>query len=109
MPSTRKQTPAPSKVREGDRYVAVLSYLWALVLVPLFMKRDNAFITSHAKQGLVLFGTEIIGTVVFMIPIIGWALFLFCVIASAYGIAQALQGRTWEVPVIGKYAHKLSL
>lgn len=104
-----KRKDASSSAKDGDTYVAAISYLWILCLVPLFLKRDNEFIQAHAKQGLVLFIAEIAGTVVFWIPFIGWALFLFCVIASAYGISQALQGKTWEIPIIGKYAHKLSI
>lgn len=90
-------------------YVAALSYLGVLCLVPLFLKKDSAFAQSHAKQGLVLFIAEVAGMFVYWFPFFGQLLVLAFIIASAYGIKQTLEGKEWEIPYIGKYAEKFNI
>ena len=42
------------QIMEGKIF-AILSYLSILCIIPLVFKRDNHFVLSHGKQGLVLF------------------------------------------------------
>lgn len=110
MPTQKatKKTSKNSDVEE-NMYVAALSYLGVLCLIPLFLKRDSAFTQSHAKQGLVLFIVEIGGMFFYWFPIFGQLLLLALILASAYGIKQTLEGKEWEIPYIGKFAEKLNI
>jgi uncharacterized membrane protein len=113
MPATdRPQTadaPVVDKDIEENKIVAALSYLNILFLIPLFLKRDSKFAQFHAKQGLVMFVVFLVGWVVFWIPIFGWLLWLALVVADIVAIIKALQGRYWEIPVIGEWAKKINL
>lgn len=94
---------------EANRYIALLSYLWILCLIPLFLKKDSPFAQAHAKQGLILFILEVIGVLVFWIPFIGWLLWLALVVASLVGICQTISGRYFALPGLDKIRKKFNL
>ncbi len=98
---------------DDSKVFALLSYLGILVLIPLIMKKDDAFVKFHAKQGLVLFIFELVLYVLAVIPVIGWILapigWVIALILSIMGIIYSLQGKKWVMPVLGKYADKFSL
>ena len=48
------------KNADENGFLAALSYVSFLFIIPLFLKRRNTFVQSHAKQGLVIFIAEII-------------------------------------------------
>lgn len=98
-----------SKDIESNKFLAALSYVWILCLVPLFLKRKSDFAQFHAKQGLLLFVIEIVGWLVFWIPLIGWALFFMVIAFSVLGVKKALDGQYWVMPILGKYVSKLNL
>lgn len=100
--------PDPKDIEE-NRFLAVLSYLGVLCLVPLFLKRDSNFAQFHAKQGLLLFVVELVGWIIFQIPVIGWALGLFVFALVLMGVYNAWEGKYWEMPILGKYTEKLNL
>jgi uncharacterized membrane protein len=133
---TPAQAPAPQSEQqliEEGKIFALLAYLGILCLVPLLAKKDNKFAYFHAKQGLVLFIVEVVLFIVIaivsvVIGIIGgiighglgfitgilslllWLLWLLCVVGflalSIMGIVNSLNGKYWEMPVLGKYAQK---
>ena len=94
---------------EDNKVLAAISYLWILCLIPLFLKRKSKFTQFHAKQGLLLFILEIVGWLVFWIPFIGWILGIAILVLAVLGIVNAMQGRYWEMPILGKYAEKINL
>lgn len=102
-------TNSPDRDVEDNKVLAAIGYVWILCLVPLFLKRNSKFCQFHAKQGLILFIAEIFGWLIFWIPLIGWLLGIVILIFAALGIMNALQGRYWEMPVLGKYARKINL
>lgn len=93
----------------NERLIAALSYVWVLFLIPLLGKRNSEFCQFHGKQGLILFLVELVGGLVFWIPIIGWLLFLAVVVVAVIGIFKSLAGEYWEAPVIAPYAKKIDL
>ncbi len=99
----------PDRDIEENKVLAAISYVWILCLIPLFLKRQSQFTQFHAKQGLILFIIEVIGWLIFWIPLIGWALFVFIIIMAIMGIMNALAGKYWEMPILGKYARKINL
>ena len=58
-PPPPPETPSTGIVSPNRGMMIVMSYLWALALVPLLVKSDDEEVQWHAKHGLVLFGAEI--------------------------------------------------
>jgi uncharacterized membrane protein len=108
MPEEKKSNVTDPDV-EQNKAIACLSYIWILFLVPLLAKRDSKFAQFHAKQGLILFIVEIIGSLVFWIPFIGWLLWLGLVIIAIIGIIKALNGEWWKMPYIYDWSKKINI
>ena len=98
-------------VQDG-KALAWLSYLGILFLIPLLAKKENKFCQFHAKQGLVLLIAEIIVSIVFVIPILGWIVgvlgYIFVWIMAIIGIVQSATGKYWKMPVLGGFAEKFN-
>ncbi len=116
--SAQSETTPTSEVENGDdkdkdieenKFIASLSYLGILVLVPLLVKKDSKFSQFHAKQGLVLLIIWVVGWVFFWIPVFGQILLLALMILNIIAFAQALSGKYWEIPVISDWAKKINL
>lgn len=93
---------------EENKIFAALSYIWILFIIPLITKRESKFAVEHAKQGLVLFIIELIITVLWWIPILGYILgyILSAIVAvvSIIAFIYALQGRFWKIPFVYEFA-----
>ena len=98
-----------SKDVADNKVVAALSYFWILFLIPLLSKKNSKFCQFHAKQGLILFLVEVVGSLVFWVPIFGWALAILLLVVAIMGIIRTLNGEYWEIPLIGEYAKKINL
>ena len=90
---------------EKNKIMAVLAYI--IFLIPLLAAKDSRFARFHTNQGLVLFISAIIFSIVAAIPIIGWIIApiigLLITVLAIIGIINALNGRTKELPIIGKF------
>lgn len=87
---------------------AALSYVLLLFFIPM-MKKDSAFCQFHAKQGIALFVAWVAVSFFAWIPLVGWAAWLSLLVVNIMAIAKTLNGETWELPVIGKYAKQIKL
>ena len=103
--------------RENERIVlegklfAILSYFFILSILPLILKKDNDFVMSHGKQGLVIFVAEVgvfILSVILGEGFLKLGLFVLSVV-SFIGIIAVLKGEYIELPVITKIAEKITL
>ena len=106
---TQHDKQSEKKVVEGKIF-AILSYLSILCIVPLVMKRDNDFVLSHGKQGLVIF----VGQVAIFIAsiVLPWLLqfgFFVLGVLSLWGIIEVLRGRYVKLPFISDIADKITL
>lgn len=102
-------------IRE-NKAVALLSYIFILFLVPLLACPNSKFARFHANQGLVLFLTELAGSIVFGIirvmfrfihlgiigSLLAWVFNALMLVLIIVGIINAAQGRARELPIIGK-------
>ena len=90
----------------------VLSYLGLLSLVPYLVARDREALRFHARQGLALAILEVGCAGITVIPLVGsvgvLGLFL-CLALSIVGIAKALGGQRWRMPVAADLAERLDL
>ncbi|BAL80580.1 hypothetical protein [Caldisericum exile] len=87
-----------------NRYVAAISYVSILFILPLLLVKDSPFVKEHTKQGFVLFLFEILGSIIYYFPIygrvLGGVILVICLIISVVGFLVALTGGFIEFPVI---------
>lgn len=83
-------------------------------VIVLLARRDDSYAMFYAKQGLVLFGLQVVAGVGSMIPFIGW--FLIGPIASILFVVlwimawiNSLSGELKETFLIGPLANKIDL
>ena len=105
---------------EGNKLMAVLSYLGILVLVPILAAKDSPFAKFHATQGinLLIVGVAwsivsgIISAILGLIgvaflsvlwSIITWLVGIVIFLTMIIGILNAAQGKAKELPVIGGF------
>lgn len=91
---------------EQNKLLAAIGYIGILCLIPLLAKKDSRFCQEHGKQGFVLFIAGIALMIVGWIPFIGliaWLGNIAVFICAVIGLINALQGKFWEVPLIGQY------
>jgi len=99
-------------IKEAKIY-AMAAYWGPLCILPLIIKKDNAFAVFHGKQGLVLFIFLVGGFLFNIIPWLGaivWQVVLFVyVFAFLWGTLQALMGNYSKIPIVFDIADKISL
>jgi uncharacterized membrane protein len=94
----------------------ILSYLSLLAILPYLLSK-NGEVRWHAKQGLTMTAlllTASIGLwILSALPLIGWVaalarplLSLVWMILIVVGIAKALGGERWRMPVIGDFTER---
>jgi len=96
-------------VLDGKMY-AVLAYLSIFCIVPLIVKKNNAFVLNHGRQGLVLFVAEV-ATLVLSI-VFPWAFrpFLFVLFGfSFWGMVMVIRGQFVALPIIARVAEKITI
>ena len=93
---------------EQNSGVAALSYLWILFIVPLLGKRNSKFAQFHAKQGLVLFGIELVAGMFAWFPIFGQLIVLALIVVAVMGAVKALNEEWWEIPYISEWSKKIN-
>ncbi|MBQ2940401.1 MAG: hypothetical protein IJE00_08540 [Clostridia bacterium] len=104
--------------------MGILSYIWILFLIPLFVEKEDKAIRAHAKNGIVIFVASfllglivnLIGLVFGWIPVVGaiigailsvisWVLWVAGVAAMAYGIYLSVTGKdASSFPVVSTVA-----
>lgn len=117
--TNREGTPFSSDDVQRNKVMAALSYIGALVLIPVFFVHNSPYTRYHANQGLALFFAECIYALLRKgLSAIGHASFLFFGfrIASFFlgalellffclaimGIIQVCTGQAKPLPIIGK-------
>jgi len=104
---SKKEDP---QIIEGKVF-AILSYLSIFCIIPLLFKKDNPFVLSHGKQGLVLFVCEaavFILHIAFGVWLLKFGTFVLGVL-SFVGIVNVLMGRYVRLPFVASAADKISL
>ena len=89
------------------RPLAFLSYLGILAILPFILQPKNEYAVSHGRQGLCLFAWFVAASFFSIMPVFGPLIFIasgvLVLIFMAIGMMNALAGRTWAVPVLGKF------
>lgn len=102
----------------SNKFMAILAYLFLLVLIPFFTRKDSPFTKFHVKQGFVLVFIYAAGYILdffYIIPYVGWifgilgsVLTVFAVVLSVIGIVGAARGQAKPLPIVGKYSDKIT-
>lgn len=96
-----------------DIFMAALSYLWILFLIPFLKKKKDAFVDFHARQGFMLFVTSMILFIISLVPAIAYSvapfLWLLFFLGWLLALLYALAGRMWKIPLIGHVAVRLKI
>jgi fumarate reductase subunit D len=115
-----KTEPTPTE-NKSDTYtfnettiMASLAYVGPLVLIPFLTNKNNPFITFHVKQGLVLFGIEIMLMFINMMSFYLLTPIIFLInsgliILSIIGIFNVIRIKEVEIPIVGKMAHNINI
>jgi len=98
---------------QQNRFISAIGYVPPLCLLPLLLKKNSAFAQHHGKQGLVLLIAWCLISLTNIVPILG-AIFsvvgyIVFVILMILGIINALNGRYWEMPILGEYAKQIKI
>ncbi len=94
---------------EANKAFAAMSYIWALCLVPLLLRRKSKFAQFHAKQGFVLFLLELVAALLSFVPLLGQLLAFACIIMAALGFLNAYGGKWVKLPFLYHLSEKIKL
>ncbi len=94
---------------EERRVVAALSYVGILFLIPLLIAKESEFAKFHVRQGIILFIIEVIISFSFFHRMTGTIISAVIFVACVVCVVQTLQGKKWELPLLGKYAQQIKL
>ncbi len=108
-PSEKNKNEGGGNKEGNDNFIAALSYLGLLILIPILTKKDDEFVQFHIKQGIILLIVWFVGMVVFMIPIFGQLAALALLVVTIIAFVKALNGDRWEIPVVADWAKKINL
>lgn len=122
--------PAVAAITEKEisdgKVMSIIAYLGILCFIPLFTSKDNKYVMYHTEQGIALFISWVIVSIVFsfldpilykLIPmgymcggsLIYSLLRLFLFVLMILGIINGAGGKVKELPVIGSYGEKFNL
>ena len=97
--------------RPKARFLAALSYLGILCLVPLVVGDQDSYVRFHARQGMVLWIWGLFSVFALHLPGVGPFFFGISIVAimliSISGMILAGMGKAWRLPVIATLAEKL--
>jgi uncharacterized membrane protein len=107
MPQTQGREIKDAKI------LAAAAYWGFLCILPLVLMKDNKFAVYHGKQGLVLFIFLVAGFILGILPLFGQlvyraVLFVYLVLLL-WGSVAALAGKKAFIPVVSKFAEKITL
>jgi uncharacterized membrane protein len=109
--------PQPQQAGQGggeNKALGAICYIPIIGLIMYFVKKDDPFVTFHAKQGAVL---SIVWIALWILSSIFWWVFwplywiigiieLVIGIMALVGLIKAAMGQMWKMPLIGDWAEK---
>jgi len=103
----------PQKASDNTLLFGILSYLGPLVIISYAMAKDNPTVKFHVKQGLAVFGLEVIvwllGSLMWQLWILLNLINLFTIILSVIGIINASQNKQKMLPLVGQFANGFNI
>jgi|SRR3989338_1866757 len=106
-PASPPGGPPSGPVHDNAMLMGILCYVGPLVIIPLLVSKDNAFVKYHIKQGLVVLCIEVIVWILASIVWIWWViniLNLATLALSILGIVNVVNKKEKELPLVGGFA-----
>ena len=98
---------------EDNKLIAAVGYLGVLCLIPLLVRKNSPYAQHHGRQGLVILVTWLLLWIGNIIPVLGQIVWvvgsLALLILIILGMVNALNGKIWDMPVLGQYAKQIKL
>ena len=92
-----------------NKLFAALSYIPLGFLLVFAFKNESRFCIYHARQGMIVFFAQFIGSLFTAIPYVGTVIFGLTLFLSIIGIVAALRANDYfRFPFIGKLAEKMT-
>jgi len=91
----------------NNKLMACLSYVGIFFLIPMFLRKDSAYVKFHVNQGVVVFiltiATLVLSTIISIIgiPLVGTILPLIPLALMIFGLVNCFNGKAVGLPVIG--------
>ncbi len=92
-----------------DALLAILSYFYVLVLIPLIFGKKDEFIHYHAKQGLLLLILWVLAGFTFYLPYLPWVFIIVIFVDVLFGVIHVILGKERPMPILGKMAERISV
>jgi uncharacterized membrane protein len=103
----------PQTPPNTNMVMSIFSYLGPLVIISYLTSKDNPSVKFHIKQGLAVFGLEVIVWILGSMSYSFWMIInilnLATLVLSILGIVNVVQGKEKELPIIGKFAQSFSI
>jgi uncharacterized membrane protein len=93
---------------EGTKWLAAMAYLPLVCLIPLFMNREDPYLQRHAKQGFILFMTELLALLL-MYNVIWYLIIAFCLAVSLLGTMGIILKGEIRIPYLSNLAEKIKI
>lgn len=88
------------------KFIAVISYFsllgWVIAMI-IYDKTHSDFASFHLRQSI---GLIITGSVLLLIPLIGWLLNIAIIIAWFIGLCSAIKQTEYKIPLLGDFYQK---
>ena len=99
-------------VSKKSKILAAISYIPfpPLFLITLFAAPHDSFDEFHGKQGLVAFLACFVVWILSLVPLIAIVAYIGIIalaVAEIVAFVQAILGRRWSIPLLGRYAQKI--
>ena len=88
-----------------ENVAGFLCYLLGFItgIVFLIVEKKSRFVKFHARQSTIAFlGLFVISSILWWIPVINALIWIFTLFLWLFLMIKALQGKQYELPVIGK-------
>ena len=96
---SKERHPSEQQVLEGKIF-AILAYLSILCIIPLIVRKNNRFVLTHGKQGLVLFIAETaVWILSIVIPMVLAPLMFILMLLSFCGLIAVVKGEFVRLPI----------
>jgi len=102
-------TPPPAAATTEDRTVAILAYITLIgfiIAIVMHSSKKTALGSYHLRQCLGLFITGFVGSLLAVIPVLGWIAFPIVMIGLfvlwIMGLISAVNGQQKPMPVLGE-------
>ena len=102
-------TPILKADMHENKIFAALSYIPLGFLIVFALKGDSRYSIYHARQGIIVFFVQFVGSLLIPVPYVGKVIFGLTLLLSVMGIINAVRASNYfRFPALGKLAEKLT-